>query len=156
MSYLLRSDLLSNRQYGFVHGRSTMLQLLHILDEWTEDLESGGLIDVIYTDYEKAFDKVPHRRLLNTIFSFGLPIQIVNWIKFFLHNRFHKVKINSLLSDSYPVLSGITQGSVLGPLLFIMYINDLADICIKDETDIYLYADDAKIYKDVFSKADQD
>ena len=96
---------------------------------------------------------------MNNCFSnylLSLPIQIVNWIKFFLHNRFYKVKINSLLSDSYPVLSGITQGSVLGPLLFIMYINDLADICIKDETDIYLYADDAKIYKDVFSKADQD
>jgi len=109
---------------------------------------------VIYTDYEKAFDKVPHRRLLNKIFSFGLPIQIVNWIRSFLHNRFYKVIINSSLSDSYPVLNGIPQGSVLGPLLFIIYINDLADICIHDEIDIYLYADDAKIYKHVFSKAD--
>jgi len=63
MSYLLISDLLSNQQYGFVHGRSTMLQLLHMLDKCTEDLESVGQIDVIYTDYEKAFDKVPHRRL---------------------------------------------------------------------------------------------
>ena len=80
-----------------------MLQLLHMLDDWTKNLESGGQIDVIYTDYEKAFDKVPHRRLLNKIFSFGLPIQIVNWIRFFLHNRFYKVKINSSLSDSYPV-----------------------------------------------------
>ena len=68
MSYLLRSDLLTNQQYGFVHGRSTMLQLLHMLDDWTEDLESGGQIDVIYTDYQKAFDKVPHRRLLNKTF----------------------------------------------------------------------------------------
>ena len=105
-----------------------------MLDDWTENLESGGQIDVIYTDYGKAFDKVPHRRLLNKIFSFGLPIQMVNWIKSFLHNRFYKVKINSSLSDSYPVLNGIPQGSVLGPLLFIIYINDLADICIHDET----------------------
>ena len=85
-----------------------------------------------------------------------MPIQIVIWIKSFLHNRFYKVKINSSLSDSYTVLNGIPQGSVLGPLLFIMHINDLADICMHDETDIYLYADDAKIYKHVFSKADQD
>jgi len=92
MSYLLRSDLLSNQQYGFVHDRSTMLQLLHMLDYWTEDLEFGGQIDIIYTDYEKACDKVPHRRLLNKIFLFGLPIQIVNWIRSFLHNRFYKVK----------------------------------------------------------------
>jgi len=134
-----------------------MLQLLHMLDDWTENLESGEQIDVIYTDYEKAFDKVPHRRLLNKFFSFGLPIQIVNWIRSFLHNRFYKVKINSSLSDSYPVRSGIPQRSVLGPLLFIIYINELADICIHDETDIYLYADDhAKMYKHVFSKADQD
>jgi len=80
MSYLLRSDLLSNQQYGFVNDRSTMLQLLHVLDDWTEGLESGWQIDVIFTDYEMAFDKVPHRRLLNTKFSFGLPIQIVNCI----------------------------------------------------------------------------
>jgi len=135
-----------------------MLQLLQLLlDDWTENLESGEQIDVIYTDYEKAFDKVPHRRLLNKFFSFGLPIQIVNWIRSFLHNRFYKVKINSSLSDSYPVRSGIPQRSVLGPLLFIIYINELADICIHDETDIYLYADDhAKMYKHVFSKADQD
>jgi len=63
-----------------------MLQLLHMLDDWTKNLESGRQIDVIYTDYEKAFDKVPHRRLLNKIFSFGLPIQIVNWIRSFIHN----------------------------------------------------------------------
>ena len=93
---------------------------------------------------------------MNNCFSnylLSLPIQIVNWIKSFLHKKFYKVKINSSLYDSYLVLSVIPQGSVLGPLLFIMYINDLADICIKDETDIYLYADDAKIYKHVFSKA---
>ena len=68
MSYLLRRDLLSNQQYGFVHSRSTMLQLIYMLDEWTEDLESGGQIAVIYTDYEKVSDKVPHRRLLNNFF----------------------------------------------------------------------------------------
>ena len=71
-----------------------------MLDDWTEGLESGGQIDVIYTDYEKAFDKVPHRRLLYKIFSFGL--QIVNWIRSFLHNRFYKVKINSSLSIRIP------------------------------------------------------
>jgi len=91
-----------------------------MLDDWTEELEAGGQIDVIYTDYEKAFDKVPHRRLLN-IFRSACTIQIVNWIRprSFLHNRFYKVKINSSLSDSYPVLSGIPQGSLSGPLLYV-------------------------------------
>ena len=68
----------------------------------------------------------------------GFRHDLVNWIKSFFHNRFYKVKINSSLSDSYPVLSGIPQGSLLGPLLFIMYINDLADICIQDETDMQM------------------
>jgi len=83
----LRNKLLSNKQYRFVHGRSTMLQLLNMLDKWTEELESGGQIDVIYTDYEKAFDKVPHRRLINKVASFGLLSMITEWIKTFLSDR---------------------------------------------------------------------
>ena len=83
----MRNKLLSNKQYRFVHGRSTMLQLLNMLDKWTEELESGGQIDVIYTDYEKAFDKVPHRRLINKVASFGLLSMITEWIKTFLSDR---------------------------------------------------------------------
>jgi len=60
MSYLLDNSLLSNRQYGFIKGRSTMLQLLHMMDKWTEFLEYGGQIDVMYSDFQKAFDRVPH------------------------------------------------------------------------------------------------
>jgi len=67
MEYLLKNKLLSNRQNGFIKGRSMLLQLLNMLDKWTHDLESGGQIDAIYTDSEKAFDKVSHKRLLNKI-----------------------------------------------------------------------------------------
>jgi len=101
MEHLLRNKYLSNKQYGFVHGRSTLLNMLH---QWTEELKSGGQIDVIYTDYEKAFDKVPHRRLINKVASFGLPSMITEWIKVFLSDRQYKVRINSKFSRWYSVL----------------------------------------------------
>ena len=89
---------------------------------------------MIYTDYEKAFDKVPHRHLRNKVASFGLPSKIIEWIKAFLSDRQYKVRINSQFSRWYSVQCGIPQGSVLG-LLFITYVNDLPDICTND-TDI--------------------
>ena len=72
----MKNKLLSNRQYGFIKGRSTLLQLLNMLETWTHDLDSGGQIDAIYTDFEKAFDKVPHKRLLNKIRSYGFSQRI--------------------------------------------------------------------------------
>ena len=122
MVYLLKNKLLSNRQYGFIKGRSTLLQLLNMLDKWTHDLESGGQIDAIYTDFEKAFDKVPHKRLLNKIRSYGFPRELTNWIEAFLLGRKYRVRVNGKFSDRYSVISGIQQGSVLGPLLFILLI----------------------------------
>jgi len=67
MSYLLDNSLLSNRQYGFIKGRSTVLQLLQMMDKWTEFSEYGGQIDVMYSDFQKAFDRVPHKRLLSKL-----------------------------------------------------------------------------------------
>ena len=80
-----------------------------MLDKWTEELESGGQINMIYTDYEKAFDKVPHRRLINKVASFGLLTKISEWIKAFLSDRQYKVRINSKFSRWYSVQSGIPQ-----------------------------------------------
>jgi len=73
----------SNCQYGFLNGRSTVLQLLHIMNEWTECLERGGQINAIYTDFEKAFDKVPHQLLLQKLKLYKVDPSIMNWIKSF-------------------------------------------------------------------------
>ena len=84
MIYFLSNNLFSNRQYGFIKGRSTSLQLLRVTDEWTSHLDKGGQIDVIYTDFEKAFDKVPHKRLLSKLHSYGVNEELISWIKSFL------------------------------------------------------------------------
>ncbi|MFZ2540121.1 MAG: reverse transcriptase domain-containing protein [Oscillospiraceae bacterium] len=94
MNFVLQNKFLSNKQYGFVKGRSTMLQLLHMLDKWTDYLEDGGQIDAIYTDFEKAFDKVPHKRLISKLKSYGINAQLVSWVQNFLLNRKQLIRVN--------------------------------------------------------------
>jgi len=87
MQHFLGNGFFSNKQYGFISGRSTVLQLLKILDEWTLQLDSGIQVDVIYTDFEKAFDKVPHQRLLSKLKAYRLDDDLIDLIKDFLCNR---------------------------------------------------------------------
>jgi len=143
----------NNNQYGFLKGRSTMLQLLRTMDEWTECLESGGQINVIYADFEKAFDKVSHKLLIRKLRYYKVNESVILRIELFLFNRKQRVKINGFYSDRADVLSGIPQGIILGFILFIIYINDLPDVC-KQFINIYLLADAAKLYKRVITDND--
>ena len=153
MEYFLLNNLFSPAQYGFIKGRSTMLQLLKIVDNITTSLDSGGQVDIIYTDFEKAFDKVPHKRLLSKLKSYGICKKLINWIEAFLCFRTQCVKINGVFSDIKPVLSGIPQGSVLGPVLFVIFINDMPDVC-KYLSEVFLFADDSKLYKHINDNTD--
>ena len=104
-----------------------MLQLLHIMEEWAAALENGGQINTIYTDFililKKTFDKV-HHLLLKKLQSYNLNVNVVQWIRSFLCYRKQRVKINGCYSGWADVISGIPQGTILGPILFIIYIND--------------------------------
>jgi len=152
INHLKDNKLLSTKQFGFLKGRSTTLQLLKILDDWTEILESGDLIDVVYTDFQKAFDTVPHRRMLTKLEAYGINGNLLEWIRSFLTNRKQRVKIKGRTSSWSDVISGVPQGSVLGPILFVIYINDIID---NLNCDAYLYADDMKVYTRVSNDTDR-
>ena len=153
MDHLTANSLFSNKQYGFIKVRSTTLHLLTVLDHWTEIIDQGGKLDVVYMDFMKAFDKVPHYRLLAKLKSYGLSEKTCLWVKDFLSNRKQRVHINGSYSSWHSVTSGIPQGSVLGPILFVIFINDLPE-SVKSE--VYMFADDTKIYKQIENEEDCD
>ena len=146
MDHMLYNKVLSDKQFGFIGGRSTSLQLLKALDAWTKIMDDGGYLDIIYMDFAKAFDKVPHNRLIGKIASYGFRNPVLRWIKSFLSDRKQRVIVNGCPSQWENVISGIPQGSVLGPVLFVIYINDMPT-CVT--SDVYLFADDTKISRDV-------
>ena len=143
MKHMKINHLFSSRQFGFIKGRSTVLQLMKIIDDWSYALDNNKQVDAIYFDIMKAFDTVPHQRLLGKLESYGLSVEIVSWIKNFLTNRVQRVSVNGSDSKWQNVMSGIPQGSILGPVLFIIYMNDLPE---NITSEIYLFADDTKIY----------
>ena len=141
MIHLLEEKLLSNKQYGFITGRSTITQLLYYLDNTLDHISKGGVVDAIYLDFSKAFDTVPHQRLIGKLEAYGVKGKILNWIKSFLTGRTQEVTINGIKSEPALVISGIPQGTVLGPILFLIYINDLLD---NISSDGLMFADDTK------------
>ena len=151
MNHLTQEKLLTSKQYGFVSKRSTITQLLHYLDKCTEEISSKKVVDVIYFDFAKAFDTVPHKRLLKKLQCYGVNGNILKWIEAFLTDRYQMVKVNEVLSTKRKVHSGVPQGSVLGPLLFVVYINDLPDVV---RSLMYLFADDTKIMSKIETKED--
>lgn len=153
MGHMKSNELFCDEQHGFVPGRSCMTQLLVCLDEWTEALDKGDPLDTIYLDFRKAFDTVPHKRLSNKIKSYGIGGKISTWIADYLRGRTQRVSVNGSTSNWSDVTSGIPQGSVLGPILFVIFINDLPD-AVDSVTRIF--ADDTKMYGRVVTEDDRE
>ena len=145
---------LSNTQWGFQSGKSTVQALLVTTDIWLQCLEKGNDVGTVFFDFKKAFDSVPHIPLITKLQQLNLEPNIVSWVKYYLTDRTQCVVVNGVSSKYLPVLSGVPQGSVLGPLLFLIYINDLTTIDISEGSKIVLYADDILLYRPVSSDSD--
>ena len=151
VDHMLKNNLFSLKQHGFVPNRNCMTNLLTCMEIWTRMIEEGLPIDIIYTDFAKAFDRVPHQRLLIKMKMLGMTGKIHGWIEAFLKGRKQCVRVDNECSSWSDVKSGIPQGSVLGPILFVIFINDMPDVV---NSMCQLFADDAKIFRGLKAKAD--
>ena len=151
MSHLEKNNILNDEQHGFRKGRSCETQLALTIDDLAKILDKQGQADVIIMDFSKAFDLVPHQRLLLKLRHFGISGTLHAWIKNFLTQRTQQVVLDGATSSSIAVTSGVPQGTVLGPLLFILYLNDLPDGL---SSQVRLLADDCILYRKVNSVED--
>jgi hypothetical protein len=134
-------------QHGFIKGRSSCTQLIQFTDDIGKILDNSGQVDVLYLDFCKAFDKVHHSLLLKKLSWYGIGGNMMQWFSSYLSNRYQRVVVKGSHSGWLPVTSGVPQGSILGPLLFILYINDIPS-CLK-YSKITCFADDTKLYTSV-------
>ena len=153
VTYLIENELLPWNQHGFLNGRSTVSQLLNQAEIILRYLENGNCSDTIYLDFAKAFDKVDHFLLCKKLKEKGIGGKVGAWLHNFLTNRTLQVSANGALSSPAPVLSGVPQGTVLGPVLFIIMISDI-------DTDLNhafmsLFADDSRVTRKITNEADR-
>ena len=151
LEHLNSNNLLISHQFGFLEGHSCTTQLLHVMDILTKSLDRGVPVDVIYMDLQKAFDSVPHKRLLYKIEHYGITGNLLRWIDGFLSNRRQRVVLNGEKSCWQDVKSGVPQGSILGPLLFLIYVNDMPKSILSH---VFLFADDTKLIQTISTLAD--
>lgn len=147
-------NIIIPQQHGFVKRRSTVTNLLIYTTHLFECLDKNKQVDSVYTDFRKAFDRVDHKLLLDKLAYNGIKGSLWRWFKSYITNRTQKVVLNGYESNFVPISSGVPQGSILGPLLFILFINDVSK-CFRF-CDILLYADDLKIFHTVENSDDHD
>jgi len=151
-NYLEANNLYNENQHGFRKGRSCLSQLLTYFDHINEELEKGSGVDTIYLDFSKAFDRVDFETLLKKVSSLGIGGKLGRWIHSFLTDRTQEVIVNRTQSQAVSVHSGVPQGSVLGPLLFVIMISDIDENILH--SNVLCFADDSRVYKGISDETD--
>jgi hypothetical protein len=151
MKFFEDQNILTDYQHGFRKKRLCESQLITTIQDLASGIDSSTQIDAILLDFSKAFDKVSHERLAAKLHHYGVRGPTLNWIKSFLAGRTQRVIVEGVASDTAPVTSGVPQGTVLGPLLFLIYINDLPS---KVNSTARLFADDCLLYRHIKTNED--
>ena len=150
--HLEKHNILTDLQHGFRSGHSCESQLIITLNDLLESFDNKDQVDMVILDFSKAFDTVPHQKLLHKIRNYGIDGKINLWLEQFLTNRKQRVLVDGDFSCFGDVLSGVPQGTVLGPLLFLLHINDLPS---NVKSQVRLFADDCLLYRKIKSEEDQ-
>ena len=151
MDHINTNNILINNQHGFRSGFSCQTQLISLIDDIAYAMDNHYQTDLILLDFSKAFDTVPHRRLLAKLQYYKIDNLVWKWIQSWLTERSQSVVIDGASSKPVSVLSGVPQGTVLGPLMFLLYINDITD---RVSSTLRLFADDCLLYRKIQSSHD--
>ena len=146
LQFFLDHNILHSAQRGFCKGRSTCTNLMKCMNDWTLSIQYKRLVTVTYIDFSRAFELVSYDKLLIRLNAYGITGTLLKWLEEFLSNRTHCTRIGSSLSSSAELFSGVIQGSGIGLLLFLTYINELAKILEEYGITIKIFADDSKMY----------
>ena len=151
MKHLEDHNILSDNQFGFRSKHSCETQLLITVNDIAKDIDRNLQVDAAILDFSKAFDRVAHSRLLYKLNYYGIRGTVLQWLESFLHGRTQQVVVEGSRSSTCQVTSGVPQGSVLGPVLFLIYIND---IVTNIKSEIRLFADDILLFKTIATPND--
>ena len=141
--HIAKKNIIINEQHGFRNKLSTIIQLINTTTDWANTLSSKGQTDIIFLDFSKAFDKISYKFILSRLHYYGIRNHTLSWIGAFLSNCTQFTVVNGVHSSYVEVTSGVPQGSVLGPMLFLLYINDINN-AIRSQ--INLFYDDSVLY----------
>ena len=150
--HIAKNNIIINKQHGFRNRLSTITQLIYTTTDWANTLNNKGQTDIIFLDFSKAFDKISHKFILSKLHYYGIRNHTLSWIGAFLYNRTQTTVFNGVHSSYVEVSSGVPQGSVLGPKLFLLYINDINNAITSQ---IKLFADDSVQYGNIHDQNDQ-
>ena len=151
MDFWGEANVFNPNQFSYMKGRSTVTQLLFCFNDWAKSRNKRNPTDVILLDFSKAFDIVPHRRLLHKLERYGIDGPLLKWFESFLIGRSQRVVLRGSYSSWTQVKSSVPQGTILGPILFISYVNDIST---GASSTVKLYADDTKLYREIESIPD--